>query len=221
LIRRKAQGEAFALTAPLIKKADGSKFGKSEGGNIWLDPERTSPYKFYQYWLNSSDEDAENYIKIFTLKGQDEIEKIIKEHQDAPHSRVLQKALAKDITIRVHSEEAYKTALTASNILFGKSTEDDLRSLPEGDFLSVFEGVPQAEVAKSEIEGMNIVDALSVNTGFLKSNGEARRALKENSISVNKVKVKDDFTLDAGSLLNEKYVLLQRGKKNYFLLIAK
>jgi len=221
LIRRKAQGEAFALTAPLIKKADGTKFGKSEGGNIWLNPERTSPYKFYQYWLNSSDEDAENYIKIFTLKNQDEIEKIIKEHREAPHSRVLQKELAKDITIRVHSEEAYNTALIASNILFGKSTEDDLRSLPEGDFLSVFEGVPQAEVAKNEIEGMNIIDALVGGTGFLKSNGEARRALKENSISVNKVKIKEDYTLNAGSLLNKKYILLQRGKKNYFLLIAK
>lgn len=220
LIRRKAQGEAFALTAPLIKKADGSKFGKSEGGNVWLDPRKTSPYKFYQFWLNVSDEDAPKYIRIFSLKGKEEIEKIEAEHAEAPHMRLLQKALAEDLTARIHGEEELVNAISASNILFGKSTQDDLKKLREDDFLSVFEGVPQAEISAEAFEnGLNIVDALSDASGFLKSKGEARRAIKENSISLNKEKVSsEEFNIGKDSLISEKYLLLQRGKKNYFIL---
>lgn len=220
LIRRKAQGEAFALTAPLIKKADGSKFGKSEGGNVWLDPKKTSPYKFYQFWLNVSDEDAPKYIRIFSLKGKEEIEKIEAEHAEAPHMRLLQKALAEDLTARIHGEEELENAISASNILFGKSTQDDLKKLREDDFLSVFEGVPQAEISAEAFEnGLNIVDALSDASGFLKSKGEARRAIKENSISLNKEKVSsEEFNIGKDSLISEKYLLLQRGKKNYFIL---
>ena len=220
LIRRKGRGEAFAVTTPLIKKADGTKFGKTAGGSVWLDKNRTSPYKFYQYWLNASDEDAKKYIKIFTLKTEEEINALIAEHDEAPHLRILQKELGKDITIRVHSEEDYNTAIAASNILFGKSTADDLKGLSEDDFLAVFDGVPQAEVELNTMDGMNIVEALA-STGFLKSNGEAKRALKENSISVNKEKVKDDFVLSKNDLVNGKYVLLQRGKKNYFIVKGK
>ena len=220
LIRRKGRGEAFAVTTPLIKKADGTKFGKTAGGSVWLDKNRTSPYKFYQYWLNASDDDAKNFIKIFTLKTEEEINALIAEHDEAPHLRILQKELGKDITIRVHSEEDYNTAIAASNILFGKSTANDLKGLSEGDFLAVFEGVPQAEVELSSLNGMSIVEALA-STGFLKSNGEAKRALKENSISVNKEKVKEDFVLSKNDLVNGKYVLLQRGKKNYFIVKGK
>lgn len=221
LIRRKGGGEAFAVTTPLIKKADGTKFGKTEGGNVWLDAEKTSPYKFYQYWLNASDEDAENYIKIFTLKSRDEIENLIIMHRAAPHERSLQKALAEDITIRVHGEDALNTAIAASKILFGKSTEEDLRSLSEADFLSVFEGVPQAAVSRKEIEeGLGIIDALSARTGFLSSNGEARRELKGNAISVNKTKVNDQFTLTPDVLINDKYVLLGKGKKNNYIIVV-
>ena len=219
LIRRKEGGEAFALTSPLVTKADGGKFGKTEQGNVWLDPARTTPYKFYQFWLNTSDEDAKKYIRIFTLLGKDEIEAIEKEHEDAPHLRALQKALAEDVTTRVHSKEDYLAAVEASQILFGKGTAEALKKVSEENLLAVFEGVPQTEVSRKEIEqGLGIVDLLSEKTGFLKSNGEARRALKENSISVNKEKVSDAFVLKEESLINDKYVLLQRGKKNYFLV---
>ena len=220
LIRRKGGGEAYAVTTPLIKKADGTKFGKTEGGNVWLDPKKTSPYQFYQYWLNAADEDAANYIRIFTLKSREEIEALEKEHAEAPHLRVLQKALAEDITIRVHSKEALQTAISASNILFGKSTSEDLKALSEEDFFSIFEGVPQAEISRAAFgEGLNIVDALSAKTGFLSSNGEARRELKANAISVNKEKVDEQFVVGSSHLINNKYVLLGKGKKNNYILI--
>jgi len=219
LIRRKARGEAFALTCPLITKADGSKFGKSEGGNVWLDPKRTSPYKFYQYWLNVSDEDAGKLIKFFTLFSKEEIETLISKHNEAPHLRVLQKALAKDVTIRIHSEEDYESAIEASQILFGKGTTETLRRLSEDVLLSVFEGVPQSEIPKSEIEnGIGIVDLLVEKTAIFKSNGEARRMLKDNGVSINKVKVKDNFVVEIKDLLNRKYILAQKGKKNYYLV---
>lgn len=223
LIRRLGGGEAFACTTPLIKKADGSKFGKTEGGNVWLDKTKTSPYKFYQYWINASDDDAANYIRIFTLKGKEEIEALEKEHGEAPHLRVLQKALAEDITVRVHSKEDLDAAINASEILFKKGEEavEGLKSMSEQIFKDVFEGVPQAEVQLSEIEnGLSIIDALSSKTAFLNSGGEARRALKENSISVNKDKVGEDKLLGSSDLINGKYILLQRGKKNYFLVKA-
>jgi tyrosyl-tRNA synthetase len=219
LIRRIAGGKGFAITCPLITKSDGSKFGKSEGGNIWLDANRTSPYKFYQYWLNSSDEDAEKYIKIFTFLNEEDINALISEHKEAPHLRVLQKRLAEEITIMVHSKDDLNNAITASNILFGKSTSEDLKALDEKTFLDVFDGVPQTQIAKSEIEnGLDIIAALAEKGGFLKSNGEARRALKENSISVNKEKVAADYSITSKDLINNKFVLLQRGKKNYFVL---
>ncbi|GGK22855.1 tyrosine--tRNA ligase [Yeosuana aromativorans] len=219
LIRRIGNGKGYAITCPLITKSDGSKFGKSEGGNVWLDANRTSPYKFYQYWLNSSDEDAEKYIKIFTFLSEDEINALVKEHQEAPHLRVLQKRLAEEITIMVHSQEDLENAIKASNILFGNSTGDDLKHLNEQTFLDVFDGVPQTEIAKADIEnGLDIIAALAEQGGFLKSNGEARRALKENSISVNKEKVKEGYTITESDLINDKFVLLQRGKKNYFIL---
>jgi tyrosyl-tRNA synthetase len=218
LVRRKAQGKAYAMTCPLITKADGTKFGKSEGGNIWLDKERTSVYKFYQYWLNSSDEDSIDFIKKFTFLSKDEIEKLVTEHNDAPHTRLLQKTIAKEVTTLVHSEEDYENAVKASSILFGKSTANDLKTLDKQTFLDVFSGVPQAEIKRAQIEeGLDIVAAFA-DTGFLKSNGEVRRALKENSISVNKEKVKDDFSISAVDLIADSYVLLQRGKKSYFLL---
>jgi len=219
LIRRIAGGKGFAITCPLITKSDGSKFGKSEGGNIWLDANRTSPYKFYQYWLNSSDEDAEKYIKMFTFLNEKDINALISEHKEAPHLRVLQKRLAEEITIMVHSKDDLNNAITASNILFGKSTSEDLKALDEKTFLDVFDGVPQTQIAKSEIEnGLDIIAALAEKGGFLKSNGEARRALKENSISVNKEKVTADYSITSKDLINNKFVLLQRGKKNYFVL---
>ena len=219
LIRRIDGGKGYALTWPLITKADGTKFGKTEGGNIWLDAERTSPYKFYQYWLNTSDIDAEKYIKIFTFLTRSEIEALVLEHREAPHLRALQKRLAEEITTMVHSKEDLENAIKASEILFGKSTSEDLRQLDEKTFLDVFEGVPQTEIAKSEIEaGLDVIGALAEKGGFLKSNGEARRALKENSISVNKEKVKKGYSITVDHLINGKFVLLQRGKKNYFLL---
>ena len=203
----------------MITKSDGSKFGKSEGGNVWLDPARTSPYKFYQYWLNSSDEDAAKYIKIFTFLDQQTIETLIAEHAEAPHMRSLQKTLAKEVTITVHGEAEYEKALSASNILFGKSTSEDLKALDTQTFLDVFDGVPQAAVERSEIEaGLAMIPALAEKSGFLKSNGEARRALKENSISVNKAKVGEDFVIDSSQLISDRFVLLQRGKRNYFIL---
>lgn len=219
LIRRKAGGEAYAVTTPLIKKADGTKFGKTESGSVWLDPEKTSPYAFYQFWLNASDTDAANYVRIFTLKSKEEIEALEAQHAEAPHFRVLQKAIAEDITTRVHGAAALQTAIAASNILFGKSTADDLRSLSEKDFFAVFEGVPQASVSISDFQnGLSIVEALAAKTGFLSSNGEARRELKANAISVNKEKVAEDYILSTNDLINDRYVLLGKGKKNNYIL---
>jgi tyrosyl-tRNA synthetase len=221
LIRRKSGGEAFAVTTPLIKKADGTKFGKTESGNVWLDPSKTSAYDFYQFWLNTSDIDAANYIRIFTLKSKTEIESLEKIHLESPHLRVLQKALAEDITVRVHGEDALKTALAASNILFGKSTADDLRSLSEKDFLYIFAGVPQAKITLKQFgEGLGIIDLLVAKTNFLSSNSEARRELQANAISVNKEKVDENFIISSLNLLNEKYVLFGKGKKNNYILIV-
>jgi len=220
LIRRKSGGEAYAVTTPLIKKADGTKFGKTESGSVWLDPEKTTPYEFYQFWLNASDADAGNYIRIFTLKSREEIESLETEHAEAPHLRVLQKAIAEDITDRVHGADALRTAIAASNILFGKSTSDDLRSLSEKDFLAIFDGVPQFTLSREEFGGsISIVDALAGKTGFLSSNGEARRELKANAISVNKEKVGEEFIITPNNLINEKYILLGKGKKNNYILI--
>lgn len=222
LVRRMNVGEeakAYAATCPLITKADGSKFGKSEGGNVWLDADKTSVYKFYQFWLNTSDEDAEKYIKIFTFLDKETIDTLIEEHNEAPHVRVLQKKLAEEVTTFVHSKEELEKAIAASNILFGRSTSEDLKSLDEQTFLDVFDGVPQAEISNNELEGgLDMIGALAAKTGFLKSNGDARRALKENSISVNKEKVKEGYLITNNDLIADKYVLLQRGKKNYFLL---
>jgi len=219
LIRRKSGGEAYAVTTPLIKKADGSKFGKTEGGNVWLSKERTSPYKFYQYWLNTSDADAQNYIRIFTLLSKLEIEHLEGQHQEAPHLRILQKALAEDITKRVHGEKELEAAINASEILFGKATKESLQQLSTDDFLAVFEGVPQAIISKSLInEGLSIVDALVKESSFLASNGEARRELQANAISVNKEKVDDSFVLNESHLLNNQFILLGKGKKTNFIL---
>jgi tyrosyl-tRNA synthetase len=219
LIRRIGGGKGYAITCPLITKSDGSKFGKSEGGNVWLDAKRTSAYKFYQYWLNTSDDDAEKYIKIFTFLDQERINSLIKEHKGTPHLRVLQKSLGEEVTVLVHGKEEYEKAIAASNILFGKSTSEDLKSLDEQTFLDVFDGVPQATITAADFsEGIDMIAALSAKTNFLSSNGDARRALKENAISVNKVKVKEDFIISAEDLIANKYVLLQRGKKTYYLL---
>ncbi|SHI92940.1 tyrosyl-tRNA synthetase [Tangfeifania diversioriginum] len=222
LIRRKTGGEAFAMTCPLITKADGTKFGKTESGNVWLDPERTSPYKFYQFWLNTSDEDAERYIKIFTLLNQEEIESLAREHREEPHRRLLQKKLAEEITIMVHSKEDYEMAVEASQILFGKGTAEQLRKLNESTFLSVFEGVPQFSVSKSEIEaGANVIDLLAEKTQVFPSKGELRRTIKGNGLSINKEKVTDaEVVIGKEFLIGDKYILAQKGKKNYFLLIA-
>jgi len=219
LTRRLGGGETYALTAPLVKKADGTKFGKSEGGNVWLDAEKTSPYKFYQFWLNTSDDDVLNFIKVFSLKSQAVIEALIAEHAEAPHLRTLQRALAEELTARIHGDEALETAVEASNILFGKSTADSLRKLSERDFLDIFSGVEQVEVPKVDVEnGVELVEFLSDATNFLASRGEARRALKENSISINKEKVADGISIDASHLINGTYILLQRGKKKYFIV---
>lgn len=220
LIRRKGAGQAFAITAPLITKADGSKFGKSEGGNVWLDKSRTSAYKFYQYWINAADEDASRYLRIFTLLPKEEIESIEAEHAENPGGRAMQKALAEDVTRRIHGQEDLDTAIAASELLFGKSSEDDLRALPESELLSVFEGVPKRTLRRSELEkGVGIIDVLAGgDPPFLASNGEARRALKEGSVSVNKAKVNDQKVLTAEDILGTGLVLLQRGKKNYFLV---
>jgi tyrosyl-tRNA synthetase len=221
LIRRVGGGKGYAITCPLITKSDGTKFGKSEGGNVWLDGKRTSPYKFYQYWLNASDEDAEKYIRIFTFLEKEAIDALIAEHKEAPHARVLQKKIGAEVTLLVHGKEAYDNAIKASNILFGKSTALDLKSLDEQTFLDVFDGVPQATVATSAItEGLDMIAALASKTNFLASNGDARRALKENAISVNKEKIKEDFTITQEDLIANKYVLLQRGKKTYYLLVV-
>jgi len=219
LIRRKGEGKAFAVTTPLIKKADGGKFGKTETGNIWLDKTKTSPYKFYQFWLNSSDDDAKNYIKIFTLKSQEEIKQLTNEHEQAPHLRVLQNAIANEVTTRVHSAEDLDMAIKASNILFGKSTADDLKSLDEETFLSVFEGVPQFEISKADLD-LNILDIVAEKTQIFSSKGEARRMIKSNAVSINKEKIIEDIQLSENDLLNGKYILAQKGKKNYFLIIV-
>ncbi|MCV9932161.1 tyrosine--tRNA ligase [Flavobacterium sp. LS1R47] len=219
LVRRMESGKAYALTCPLITKADGTKFGKSEGGNIWLDAARTSPYKFYQYWLNTSDVDAEKYIKIFTFLSKEEIESLTIEHRETPHLRILQKRLAEEITVMVHSAADLENAIKASNILFGNSTSDDLKQLDEATFLDVFDGVPQAEITKSDLEnGLEIIIVLNEKTGFFKSNGEARRALTANSISVNREKITEEFVLSNKDLINNQFVLLQSGKKNYFVV---
>lgn len=222
LVRRVAGGKAYAMTCPLITKADGTKFGKTEGGNVWLDRNRTSPYKFYQYWLNASDEDAEKYVKIFTFLDKKTIEALITEHKETPHLRLLQKRVAEEVTTMVHSKEDLENAVKASNILFGKSTSEDLKGLDEQTFLDVFDGVAQAEVTREDIDnGLDMIGALAAKTGFLKSNGDARRALKENAISVNKEKVKEDFSITTADLINDKFVLLQRGKKNYYVIAVK
>lgn len=219
LVRRKAGGKAYAITCPLITKADGTKFGKTEGGNIWLDKNRTSPYKFYQYWLNASDADAENYIKIFTFLSREEIDALIEEHKETPHLRLLQKRIAEEVTVLVHSKEDLANAQRASQILFGKSTSEDLKQLDNATFLDVFDGVPQAQMEKAALaDGVEIISALAGEGKLLNSNGEARRALKENSISVNKTKVSDQKKITAADLINDRYVLLQRGKKSYFIL---
>ncbi len=219
LIRRIAGGKAYALTCPLITKADGTKFGKSEGGNVWLDPEKTSPYKFYQYWINISDADAERYIKIFTMLSKEEIDSLIVQHAEAPHLRLLQNKLAEELTILVHGREELEKAKKASQILFGNSTSADLRTLDEKTFLEVFDGVPQAEVSAADIAGgLDMIAILSAKTGFISSNSEARRALKENSISVNKEKVGEDYQIAEKDLVDGKFILLQRGKKNYFIV---
>ena len=222
LVRRMNVGEeakAFAMTCPLITKADGSKFGKSEGGNIWLDADKTSVYKFYQFWLNTSDEDASRYIKIFTFLSREIIEQLIIAHQEAPHLRILQKRLAQEVTTFVHSHEDFENAERASNILFSDSFKHDIRTLDETTFLDVFEGVPLAEISKAEFdEGVDMIAALAAKTNFLSSNGEARRALKENSISVNKEKVAEDYVLSASDLINDKYIILNKGKKNTYII---
>ena len=220
LIRRIAGGKAYALTCPLITKADGTKFGKSEGGNVWPDAEKTSPYKFYQYWINVSDEDAQRYIKIFTMLSREEIEQLISEHQAAPHLRVLQNKLAEELTTLVHGREELQKAQKASQILFGNSTSDDLRQLDAKTFLEVFDGVPQAEVTRADIAaGLDMIAALSAKTGFIASNSEARRALKEKSIAVNKEKVEESYIIGEKDIIDDKFVLLQRGKKNYFVIV--
>ncbi len=219
LIRRKAGGEAYALTCPLITKADGGKFGKTEKGNIWLDPEKTSPYAFYQFWLNCSDEDSKRYIRIFTLFSKEEIEAMEKEHDAAPHLRILQKALAKELTTCVHSQEDYEAVVSASEILFGKGTAESLSSLSESMFLAIFEGVPQTEISAEMIKnGVPIVDFVTDYTAIFPSKGEARRMLKDNGISINKSKINDTFMVDDHSLINGKYILVQKGKKNYYIV---
>ncbi|MEM0939643.1 MAG: tyrosine--tRNA ligase [Bacteroidota bacterium] len=221
LIRRKGQGEAFAMTTPLITKVDGTKFGKSEGGNIWLDPEKTSPYKFYQYWINASDEDTVKYIKIFSLIGKEEIESLIEKHSQAPHQRLLQKTLAEEVTERVHSKEDLNIAIKASAVLFGKSTTEDLESLDEKTLLQVFDGVPQTEISKSDLEdASDVTTFLSETTKniIFKSKGEARKMIQGGGVSINKTKVTAPDQKVTHALLQKKYLLAQRGKKNYFLI---
>ena len=219
LIRRKEDGKAFAVTTPLIKKADGGKFGKTESGNVWLDKKKTSAYKFYQFWLNSSDEDAIHYIKVFTLLSQEEIVLLIKKHQQEPHLRLLQKTIANEITIRVHSKKDLDMAVLASKILFGRSTSDDLKTLDVETFLSVFEGVPQFKLSKEDLK-LGILDIMAEKTKIFSSKGEARRMVKSNAVSINKEKITDEFSLSKNNLISNKYVLVQKGKKNYFLIIV-
>lgn len=219
LIRRKEDGKAFAVTTPLIKKADGGKFGKTESGNVWLDKKKTSAYKFYQFWLNSSDEDAIQYIKVFTLLSQEEIVLLVKKHQQEPHLRLLQKTIANEITIRVHSKKDLDMAVLASKILFGRSTSDDLKTLDEQTFLSVFEGVPQFKLSKEDLK-LGILDIMAEKTKIFSSKGEARRMVKSNAVSINKEKITDEFSLSKNNLVSNKYILVQKGKKNYFLIIV-
>ena len=223
LIRRKAGGEAFALTCPLITKADGGKFGKTESGNVWLDPRYTSPYKFYQFWLNVSDGDAEKYIKIFTDLTKEEIDVLVKEQEAAPHLRPLQKRLAKEVTIMVHSEADYNAAVEASSILFGNSTSEALKNLDEATLLDVFNGVPQFEVSREAFQaGVKAIDLLTEQAAVFASKGEMRKLVQSGGVSINKEKLADqDALITESSLLNGKYILVQRGKKNYYLLIAK
>ncbi len=220
LIRRKTGGEAFALTCPLIKKADGTKFGKTESGNVWLDPKLTSPFKFYQFWLNTSDEDAVRYIKIFTLLTQDEVSELISSHAEAPHLRLLQRRLAEEVTVMVHSREDYDLAVEASQILFGQGTAELLNKLDEETFLSVFEGVPQFKIPATELEaGIKVVDLLAEKAMVFPSKGELRRTIQGNGLSINKGKVTDaELIITNDFLIGEKYILVQKGKKNYFLL---
>ena len=221
LIRRKTGGEAFAITCPLITKADGGKFGKTESGNIWLDPQRTSPYAFYQFWLNCSDDDSKKYIRIFTLLSEEEIIKLEKLHEEAPHTRVLQKRLAEELTITVHGHQELEMALEASQILFGKGTAESLSKLSEETLLSVFEGVPQCHLSPEEFNReLNIVELLAQKTDIFSSNGEARRMLKDNGVSVNKTKVNDSFMITKEMLIRDKYLIIQKGKKNYYLVIV-
>jgi len=222
LIRKKNGGDAFALTCPLIKKSDGTKFGKTESGNIWLDPIRTSPYKFYQFWLNTSDDDAEKYIKIFTVLSKEEIDEIISEHQQARHLRKIQKVLAREVTSMVHSEEDCNLAIEASAILFGKGTEDTLRKLNEDTFLSIFKGVPTFFIHMSDFnKGINIINLLTVNTSIFTSNGDVNRTISGGGISINKVKIKgSDEIISSSNLIGDKYILVQKGKNNYFIIIA-
>ena len=220
LIRRKENKKAFAMTCPLIKKSDGSKFGKSEGGNIWLDKDKTSVYKFYQYWLNISDEDAVNYIKVFTFLSKEKVEDLIQEHNEDKSRRLLQNKIAEIVTIMVHSEQDLNNAIKASKVLFGKSSKEDLESLDENTFNEIFEGVPSSIISLEKLSNeIDIENLLSSETNFLKSISDARRSLKENSISVNKNKIKETYKVSKSDLINNKYVLLQRGRKNYHLVI--
>ncbi len=223
LIRRKGGGEAYALTCPLVTKADGGKFGKSEKGNVWLDPAKTSPYTFYQFWLNVSDVDAEQYIKIFTLLNREEIEQIVLEHRQTPHLRLLQKRLATEVTVMVHSQEGLNSAIEASEILFGEGTRDNLKKLDVATFLSIFDGVPMFDVDRETLKtGINIVDLLGEKARVFSSKGEARRMIQGGGVSVNKVRIDDEnTTVDAGDLLNNSYILIQKGKKNYYLITTK
>ena len=219
LIRRIDSGSAFALTCPLITKADGSKFGKTESGNIWLDPKLSSPYKFYQFWLNSSDEDAEKYIKIFTLLDKNTIEGLISTHKEAPHLRSLQRRLAEEVTTMVHGKVELDNAIAASEILFGKATEEQLRSLDKATLLSLFEGVPQFEVALADIHsGIEIIEFLSTHSAVFPSKGEARKMLQANGVSINKTKVDLTKKIDQSDLINDGFIIAQKGKKNYFLI---
>lgn len=223
LIRRKAKGEAYALTCPLITKADGTKFGKTESGNVWLDPNLTSPYKFYQFWLNVSDEDAEKYIKIFTLLSQKEVADIVNAHKEEPHKRQLQKVLAQEITTMVHSKEEYEAAVEASEILFGNGTAEQLKKIDDKTFISVFEGVPCFDIESNVLkQGVNVVDLLAERTAIFPSKGELRRTIQGNGLSINKNKVPNvDLIVDNEFLLGEKYILIQKGKKNYFIIEVK
>lgn len=221
LIRRKTGKDAYAITCPLLTKADGSKFGKTELGNVWLDPDKTSPYKFYQFWLNTSDEDAKNFIKIFTLYSKNEIDKLIAEHDAAPHLRILQKELAKDITCRVHSEDEYNNSIRASEILFGKGTEERIKEIDKKTLLSALEGVPQFNLDKKLLDnGINVIELLAIHTSIFPSKGEARRMLQGGGVSINKKKVSDsEMKIEKSFLISNNYILIQKGKKNYYLLV--